>query len=218
MPISKPSRKIQTGVTLIEMVIFIAIISIALTSIMLVYIQTTKSSADPMLRIRSIELAQSFLDEILLKGYDENTPNGGGCVRFPTQGNTLCIPPTYASQPAAAVETSAALGAEEGQNNRAIFDDVDDYHNLAYCGSGGTADATCTNACLTLVNESGVSIANEYPGYGVCIRVSFAGGEMNNANPGTGTNVAANDAKRIDVMVTDPLGTRISLSAYRLNY
>lgn len=204
----------QKGISLIELVIFIVIMSVALTGITLIYINTTRYSADPMVRIRSIELAQSTLDEILLKAYDEKTPTGGGCVTFAT--NTRCV----AGNPTAQTEATG-LGAEEGATNRAIFDDVDDYHNLSYCGTGGTADAVCTAACIDMVDESGNPINTEYSGYAICIRVNFAGGagtEINNVAPGTGNDVLSNDAKRIDVIVTDPLNSKISLSAYRLNY
>jgi len=206
----------QTGISLIELVIFIVILAVALTGITLIYINTTRYSADPMVRIRSIELAQSTLEEILLKAYDESTAVGGGCVRFPI-GSSRCP----AGNPDATSQTAATLGAEEGANNRPIFDDVDDFHNIAYCGTGGTADASCTNACIPMVDESGNSIATEYSGFAICIRVSFAGGagtEINNVAPGTGSDVFTNDAKRIDVIVSDPLNSRIALSAYRLNF
>ena len=213
----------QRGISLIELVIFIVILSVALTGITLIYINTTRYSADPMVRIRSIELAQSTLEEILLKAYDDNTPVGGGCVRFPA-GSSRC---PAGPNPDATSQTAATFNDEEGGATpanpqiRALFDDVDDYHNLAYCGTGGTADAACTNACIDMVDESGNLINNEYRGFAICIRVSFAGGagtEINNVNPGTGSDVLTEDAKRIDVIVTDPLNSRISLSAYRLNF
>jgi len=206
----------QKGISLIELVIFIVIMSVALTGITLIYINTTRYSADPMVRIRSVELAQATLEEILLKAYDESTPSGGGCVRFPS-GSSRCL----AGNPTATSQITATLGAEEGTNNRSIFDDVDDFHDIAYCGTGGTADAACTSACIPMVDESGTNIATEYTGFAICIRVSFAGGagaEINNVAPGTGNNVFTNDAKRIDVIVTDPLNSKINLSAYRLNF
>ncbi len=206
----------QKGISLIELVIFIVILSVALTGITLIYINATRYSADPMVRIRSIELAQTTLEEILLKGYDESTPSGGGCVRFPS-GSSRCP----VGNPDATSQTNASLGAEEGTTNRALFDDVDDYHNISYCGTGATADASCTNTCLPIVNESGNNIATKYAGFAICIRVNFAGGagaEINNVSPGTANDVSGNDAKRIDVIVTDSLNSKINLSAYRLNF
>lgn len=206
----------QRGISLIELIIFIVIISVALTGITLIYINATRYSADPMLRIRSIELAQSTLEEIMLKGYDHSTPVGGGCVRFPA-GSSRC---SAGTSPNATSQTIATFGSEAGEN-RTTFNDIDDYHNLAYCGTGGTAAAACTTPCSPLLDESGNNIASDYAGYAVCIRLNFAGGagtEINNVIPGTGNNVLAEDAKRIDVIVIDPLGSRINLSTYRLNF
>ena len=110
--------------------------------------------------------------------------------------------------------------AEEGNLNRTAYNDVDDYHNKLYCGdSVNPANTACpTLACQNLVNESGIDISAQYNGFSVCIQTNFAGAELNTVAPGTGTNVSINDAKRIDVTVTDPLNSRISLSAYRLNF
>ena len=205
----------QYGISLIELVIFIVILSVALTGITLIYINTTRYSADPMIRIRSIELAQSTLEEILLKAYDDATPVGGGCVRF--TANSLC-PVAAPPNPVAATE-ALGLGSEEGVN-RPLFDDVDDYNNQLYCGDTVVpANTACPAlACQDMLDESGNDISTEYSGLSVCIQVSFAGNELNAIFPGTGTNVSANDAKRIDVIVTDTLNSRIGLSAYRLNF
>ena len=150
---SKP----QHGVTLIELVIFISITAIALVSVLSIYLTSARHSADPMLRIRSIELGQSVLEEILLKRFDDNTPNGGGCVRF--AANSRC---TSASN---ATSTSTALFMPEAGETRATFDDVDDYHNLAYCGNNvASADAACTSTCQPMLNAAGNNIATEYAG------------------------------------------------------
>ncbi len=211
----------QKGISLIELVIFIVIMSVALTSITLIYINTTRYSADPMVRIRSIELAQSTLEEILLKAYDDNTPVGGGCVQMNDISTTLCSSGiTPASDPTVA---GKPLIAEEATRN--LYDDVDDYHNKLYCGASVIAANTAcpTLTCTTLQDGSGTNISTQYSGFSVCITLSYTGGagsEIDSVAMTTGskTVVATNDAKRIDVIVTDPLNSRIALSAYRLNY
>lgn len=200
----------MTGVTLIEMVIFIVIVGIAVTALMSVYINVTRTSADPMIRIRGIELGKSMLEEILLKAYDNSTPLGGGCVQF--NANSRC-----SSGPAATAQSAAGFGSD-GSETRATFNDVDDYQNLAYCGANvSTADAACTSPCQPLVDDAGNDISADYAGYAVCVRISFAGTEVNNTSP-LGVSVLANDAKRIDVIVTDHIKSRYLLSAYRLNF
>ena len=212
----------QKGISLIELVIFIVILSVALTGITLIYINTTRYSADPMVRIRSIELAQSTLEEILLKSYDNNTPVGGGCVRFTAGSNCpVGTPPN----PTAETEASG-LAADTGEMTRTTYNDVDDYHDKLYCGQNVVpANTACpTLTCENMENSPGNNISTEYSGFSVCVQVSFAGGvgnEINNVVVNSGAanvTVLTNDAKRIDVTVTDPLNSRIGLSAYRLNF
>lgn len=213
----------QKGISMIELVIFIVIMSVALTGITLIYINTMHYSADPMVRIRSIELAQSTLEEILLKAYDDNTPVGGGCV-FLANSRCLFTPANPNNATVTVLDNSVFTSAEEA--SRDSYDDVDDYHNKLYCGTNVMAAKT---ACPTftcepiIIDELGTDLSDKYSGYSVCITLRFAGGassEINNVSMITGSknDVDLNDAKRIDVTVTDPLNSRIALSAYRLNY
>ena len=74
------SRKIicnQSGVSLIEMIVFIVVVSIALLALLGVYDRATINNVDPIVRVQALEAAQSKLDEILSLKYDENTPTGG---------------------------------------------------------------------------------------------------------------------------------------------
>ncbi|MEY3760703.1 MAG: hypothetical protein RIR39_2194 [Pseudomonadota bacterium] len=71
-PIS-PHR--QTGITLIELVISLVIISIALTGIFSVINLTVSHSADPVVDYQAITIAESYLEEILLHAYSD--PNTG---------------------------------------------------------------------------------------------------------------------------------------------
>jgi len=60
-------RPNQFGVTLIELVIFIVIISVGLVGILSVMNVTTRSSADPMVRKQAMAMAEAVLEEILSK-------------------------------------------------------------------------------------------------------------------------------------------------------
>lgn len=67
----------NTGVTLIELLVFLVVIGIALSAVVGVFTNSIKSSNDPLIRIRALELGQAQLDEVLARKFDENTPNGG---------------------------------------------------------------------------------------------------------------------------------------------
>lgn len=65
----------QRGFTLIELIIFIVVVSAGLAGILVVMNTVVKSSADPMVRKQTIAIAESLLEEILLKDYAN--PTGG---------------------------------------------------------------------------------------------------------------------------------------------
>ncbi len=65
----------QHGFTLVELVIFIVIVSAGLAGILSVMNTVVKSSADPMVRKQTMAVAESLLEEILLKSYS-NPPEG----------------------------------------------------------------------------------------------------------------------------------------------
>lgn len=98
------TNPLQRGFTLIELIIFIVVVSAGLAGILSVMNTVVKSSADPMVRKQTIAIAESMLEEILLK--DATDPNGG------TNGRSDCL-----SGGAAAT--------------RATWDDVCDYQGYA---------------------------------------------------------------------------------------
>ncbi len=110
-----PARRLtRRGFTLIEMIIFIVVVSAALAGILSVMNTTVKSSADPMLRKQALAIAESLLEEILLKDYcDPDTVVAGS-------------PPT--------------CGVHTVEATRNLFDDVDDYNG--YTTTSGILDLT----------------------------------------------------------------------------
>ena len=164
----------QQGVTLIELVISIVVLSIALIALINAMGGSLQRSSNILLQDHSIQLAQAYLDEILAKRYDETTPIGG--------------------VPASTTVNCAALGAETGEN-RATFDDVDDYDGL---NDQPPRSQTSTSF-------------PEYAQYRVTVTVSCVGGDL-------GQFATADSLKRIEVAIIDPKGDRMVFSAYRGNF
>ena len=75
------NRFYQRGFTLIELIIFIVLVSVGLAGILLVMNTVVKSSADPMVRKQTIAIAESLLEEILLKEYGNPVDGYTGAVR-----------------------------------------------------------------------------------------------------------------------------------------
>lgn len=58
----------QKGLTLIELVVAMVIMAIAMTGVLLVINYATSHSADPVLRHQALAIAESYMEEICLKG------------------------------------------------------------------------------------------------------------------------------------------------------
>lgn len=57
----------QAGVTLVELIIAVVIISVAVTGILMAYVQMVGRSADPMIEAQALAIAEAYMDEILAK-------------------------------------------------------------------------------------------------------------------------------------------------------
>ncbi|MGB5246543.1 MAG: type II secretion system protein [Woeseia sp.] len=68
------SRKSELGATLIELLVSIVIVGVAAGIILSLVATTTGASADPMLRHQASAIAEAYLEEILLKSFDD--PDG----------------------------------------------------------------------------------------------------------------------------------------------
>lgn len=79
------TRSRQHGFTLIELIIFIVVVSAGLAGILSVMNTVVKSSADPMVRKQTIAIAESLLEEILLKDYAK--PTGSTALGFSAGGS-----------------------------------------------------------------------------------------------------------------------------------
>lgn len=107
------NRLKQQGVTLVELVISIVIISIAMVAMLNSFSVSISHSADPLWRNKTLKLGQLYLDEILAKKYDELTPIGG----FPFIASPSCA-------------SLGSDGAGVNAETRITYDDVDDYDGI----------------------------------------------------------------------------------------
>lgn len=101
------TKRASAGFTLIEVIIFIVVVSVGLAGILLVSNTVVRSSADPMVRKQAVALAESILEEIMLKEY--------------------CDPDTATLAPPAAPVCPASRIAADQETLRVDYDDVDDY-------------------------------------------------------------------------------------------
>ncbi|MBI5007029.1 MAG: type II secretion system protein [Nitrosomonadales bacterium] len=72
---NKAATMRQRGVSLVELILFIVIVSAAMAGILLVMNQVTGHSADPLVRKQAMAVAESMLEEIQLQDL-----SGAACV------------------------------------------------------------------------------------------------------------------------------------------
>lgn len=71
--------------TLVELIMFIIIVSVGIVGILSVMNIVVKSSADPILRKQAIAMAEAVLEEVMAKDYVEVTPvQAGACTNRST--------------------------------------------------------------------------------------------------------------------------------------
>lgn len=129
----------QGGMTLIELIVFMVIVSVALVGVISVLNITARSSADPLVRKQMLSIAEGLLEEVMLQPF------------------TWCDPDDPAAATAinaAACATPEAMGPEAGETRTGVipFDNVNDYNG---CGPGVAA----CNLASPIPSVSGTSLA-----------------------------------------------------------
>jgi MSHA pilin protein MshD len=104
------------GFTLIEMILGIVILAISFSVLTSLIFPAAEQSAKQLHQVKAAELAQSMLNEIQNKAFDNNSDMAGGLLRCGETGANVC---------------SSDMKAETGEA-RTTFNDVDDYNGLTY--------------------------------------------------------------------------------------
>ena len=110
------------GLSLIELLIFIVVVSAALAGVLRVFLQATANSADPMLRRQALAIAESLLEEVQLMPFSFCDPDDANVET--------------AASGAGCATTAEAIGPEAGETRFAApqFDNVNDYHGYTMAG------------------------------------------------------------------------------------
>jgi Tfp pilus assembly protein PilV len=161
------ARHRQHGLTLIELIVFIVIVSVALAGVLSVLNLTARSSADPMIRKQMLAIAEGLMDEVAAQPFTWCDPDDPAAA-------------TAINAAACATQEVTAPGAPEAGETRggrcyAFFDNVNDYG----CGPGVvacnlasptkhhrlTATRRATVPCITVVQSALGPAANPGPGH-----------------------------------------------------
>lgn len=186
---SVPSR--ERGMTMVELIVFIVVVSVGLAGILGVLNLTTRHSADPMIRKQQLSIAESLLEEVESKPFtfcDPDDPNVETASAPVVGGTSGC---------ATLLQGVVPNTGESRYTPGAPFDNVGDYGGFQMPnGIHSPTDATTVVAGLN--------------GYRASVAISQAGIAM-----GLADNA---DALQIDVTVGSPGLPDLTLTGYRFRY
>ncbi|HZV63463.1 MAG TPA: type II secretion system protein [Telluria sp.] len=181
----------QRGVTLIELVMFIVIVSVALVGIVQVMRLTTANSADPVRRKQALMLAEAVLEEVELAKFtycDPTSPNADSAA------NTA----------ACNIQENWGQGTGTEPVGPRPYDNVNDYVPCA---------STPTTPCATVISTDVDGNAFNLSGYNVTVQMAPA--VLNNI----GAAVTAADTEVLHIWVTVSYdGQNLVLDGYRTRY
>lgn len=170
------TRRMQAGLSLIELAIFIAVVGIAIAGVLVAYDRAVRSSADPFVRKQALAIAESLLSEVLAQAF------------------TYCDPQDPVNDPAAPPASTAACtggvsGSEDGGGGLGPqppsesrfsatdpFDNVADYNGYSmssgiYSLDNGTTPIAGLGAYSAAVSVSRAGLALALPSDGEALRV-----------------------------------------------
>jgi MSHA pilin protein MshD len=204
----------QRGISLIELIMFIMIVSVALAGILLVMNVTTKSSADPLVHKQALAIAESLLEEVELMPFTICDPDDPNAANPTTTTAANCTNPAGGANDESKLplgpETAASFGGAEGRYAAPQFDNVSDYNGCQMnTGVINACDTTGTNGIRDITGTA-VALA----GYKATIAVAINGMPAAGASPA----IAAAEALLITVTVTGPDNVGVVLEGIRTRY
>lgn len=119
------------GVSLVEVIMFIVIVGIAAGGILMVFANTTRASADPLIRKQALAIAESLMEEIRLMPFTYCDPDDANAATATSTAGCASLPET--------------MGPEAGETRYSAttpFDNVNDYNGFTM--TGGIRDITNT--------------------------------------------------------------------------
>lgn len=171
------------GFTLIELIVGIVVLSISFSLLTSLILPLSEKSAEQLHQVRASELGQSMMNEILARAFDQQSDMTGGLFRCGENG-VVCT-------------SSINLGADNGETERALYNDVDDYINFDF---------------MTEKNALGERFSSLYPGFYVNITVCY----RNISSPNCSNNIEL--SKLVTIIVTTPQGFDFVFSFFKANF
>ncbi|HBH7880568.1 TPA: type II secretion system protein [Vibrio parahaemolyticus] len=184
------------GMTLIEMIIAIVLMGIAMVAFTSFLVPQLRDSATSHYQTRAAALSQSFMSQILARGFDENSYFDGRELRCGEDTAAPCTP-------------VSGLGADGSESIPQDFNDVDDYIG---CWSTSTTVSDCEGEVKGNITDIlGSDSTGQYKNFRVEVDVSYD--DLSNAVPSLPTRY-----KRVTLAIYAGNTGPFTLTAIRGNY
>lgn len=188
----------KSGASLIELIIFIVVVSIAVVGVLMILRTTVAKSSDPAIRKQMVAIAEALLEEVELMPFTYCDPDDANVLTAigTTTGVTGCALAASVEGPTTSPQALEQRGYPISPNTP--WDNVWDYRSLSMTG-------------IKDINSSAIGGLEGYSA-----TVSVADVALNNIPQGTAGSPGA--AVLITVIVTAPGGDSIRLDGYRTRY
>jgi MSHA pilin protein MshD len=207
----------QRGLTLIELIMFIVIVSVALVGVLTVFNVTTRSSADPMIRKQMLAIAESLLEEVMLQPFtfcDPSDSNVATATDAKLSGTTV---------PCA--DRVQSFGQRNGQTRPlAGAPNLYTFNNVAnYCAIPTTGGTSCPSLSLSSQIPDVSQTYTAPTGYSATIALTAealgptGATQISSANPASADDASGMNVLRITVTVFHGTDS-IVLEGYRTRH
>ena len=192
----------QRGLTLIELLVFIVVVSVAIVGVLAVLNFTVRHSADPLVRKQAIAIAESILSEIEQQPFTYCDPDDKNATTATSTSG--CFSDTQDPSP-----TTPGTITGPFPNTESRYDQTNPFDNVSDYGGFVMPDGVvCTGICL----PGNSTALPGLTGYKVTVTITRVGGSAQFPS------VPLDAALQIDVLVTGPGNTAITLTGYRTRY
>lgn len=191
---TKDCRPRQGGVTLIEQIVFIVVVSVGVIGILATMRSSLRFSADPQLRKQQLAIAESLLVEILHQPFtycDPDDANAGTATLSGAVPTCAVAGNDQDNQGNPLISIPAGVESRFDGNPGKQFDNVADYADYTQDGVTGLSSAAVA-------------------GYTARVTITRAGGTFGLS--------AAGAALKVDVTVTGSNADPLTLTGYRFRY
>lgn len=162
------STSLQRGITLVEQIVFIVIVSVGVIGLVSVMNPAIRASADPMLTKQLVAMTESLLNEVMHQPFTWCDPDDPAASTAQSYGD--CANPQNTFGPTPAGETRYAAGAGTA------FDNVADYGGFSMANiddpSGSNAMAGYTASVAVARAGTALGLADDTAALSVTVTVS----------------------------------------------